>query len=67
MTKQPSKKLPGDTLIGFSAALAILGVLIFIISAINSGSGGIVIGLLALVLAFGLAVIGYLQRIAARR
>lgn len=67
MTKQPSKKQPGDTLIGFGVALAIIGALVFIVSAVNSGPGGIVIGLLALVFAFGFAVIGYLQRIAARR
>lgn len=65
--EKPNKKMPGDTLIGFGAAFAILGGLLFIVSAANGGAGGIVIGVLMLVVAFAFAVIGYLQRIAARK
>lgn len=64
--KTPSKKMPGDTLIGFGASIGILAVIVFAISAVNGGSAA-GIAILMLLLAFGLAVIGYLQRIAAKR
>lgn len=63
--EKTKKKLPGDTMIGFGITLAVIGVGLFVITAAGGGSGGF--GLMLLLVAFALTVIGYLQRIAARR